>query len=81
MLRSNLSQLQVSQSRLNSLSSSIIKTYDVQFILENSKVITIFEFDKYKHANNTLQKIEEEMEVPVCNKVAEKMITNKRSRR
>ncbi|MDC0100374.1 MAG: hypothetical protein QNK78_06195 [Crocinitomicaceae bacterium] len=44
-------------------------------------MITIFEFDKYKHANNTLQKIEEEMEVPVCNKVAEKMITNKRSRR
>ena len=69
------------QSIGSSMSSSIIKTYDVQFILKNSKVITIFEFDEYKHAKQVLKKIKEEMEVPVSNIVAEKMVANKRSRR
>jgi uncharacterized transporter YbjL len=69
------------QSIGSSMSSSIIKTYDVQFILKNSKVITIFEFDEYKHAKQVLKKIKEEMEVPVSNIIAEKMVANKRSRR
>ncbi|MFT6502395.1 MAG: hypothetical protein ACJASQ_002521 [Crocinitomicaceae bacterium] len=69
------------QSRANSMSSSIIKTYDVQFILKSSKVITIFEFDKYKHAKQVLKKIEEKMEIPVSNQIAEKMVANRRFRR
>ena len=69
------------QSRANSMSTTIIKTYDIEFVLKNSKVITVFKFDEYKHAKQALKKISEQLEVPVANKVAEKMTSNKRSRR